>query len=151
MRSMLHTGASILLKVSYEDGAEKTIGFARNFSYAVVQGQKLTYTVDSVIAAEIAQGASPSFVKGSLTVYLPKGTTPESIGLVPYRTDETGNNIAATSKFIHFHLYDRATLNKIFSCEYCKVGSYTVAVSARGVAEVSLQFDGLLGTPGVTI
>ena len=151
MISMLHTGASLLLKVAYESGAEKTIGFARSFTYTVNQGQKMTYVVDTPVPVEIAQGAAPSFVKGSLTCYLPKGTTPESVGLVPYRQSAAGDNVAVLSRYLHFRIYDRKTLNLVFECGYCKVGSYTVTVSAKGIAEVSLQFDGMLGTPGITI
>ena len=151
MRSLLHTGASLLLKVAYEDGTEKSIGFARNLTYSVSNGQKSTYVVDQATPAEIAQGAAPSFVKGSLTVYLPKGTTPESLGLVPYRVDENGDNIAVLSRYLHLRIYDRLTLNQVFSCEFCKFGNYTVGIQARGVVEVNLQFDGQLGTPGLTL
>ena len=73
MKSLLHTGASLLLKVAYDTGASKTIGFARNLNFSVSQGQKVTYVVDSIIPAEIAQGAAPSFVKGSLNVFFPEG------------------------------------------------------------------------------
>lgn len=151
MKSLLHTGASLALKVAYEDGKEKLIGFARNFSYSVSQGQKVTYTVDSPLPQEIAQGAAPSFVKGQLTVFLPKGTTPESVGLVPYRVDAAGTPIGQLSKHIHFRIYDRLTGNKVFMAEYCKVSNYSVVIQARGIVEVSLQFDGVLSTPGLTI
>ena len=151
MKSALHTAASLLLKVAYEDGSEKLIGFARAFTYSVSQGQKVTYTVDSSTPVEIAQGAAPSFVKGSLTVFLPKGTTPESSGLVPYRVDTDDSNIAVLSKYLHFRIYDRSTLNLVFAAEFCKVGTYSAAIQARGVVEMSLQFDGIMGTPGLAI
>jgi hypothetical protein len=151
MKSLLHTGASLALRVAYEDGTEKMIGFARNFSYTVTQGQKLTYTVDSPLPQEIAQGASPMVVKGSITLYLPKGTTPESVGLVPYRTDAQGRIINVLSKHLHFRIYDRFTQNLVFTAEYCKVANYTVSIQTRGIAEVSLTFDGILSTPGLTL
>jgi len=151
MKSLLHTGASLLLKVGYDDGTSKTIGYARNFTSTVSQGQKQTFVVDSPIPAEIAQGAAPQFVKGSLTVYLPKGTTPESLGLVSYRIDTDGSYIATQSKYLSFQILDRATLNLVYACEYCKVGTYTISVPARGIVQVDLQFDGLQMTPGLTL
>lgn len=151
MKSLLHTGASLAFRVAYEDGTEKTIGFAKGLTYSVSQGQKVTYTVDSPLPQEIAQGASPSFVKGSVTLYLPKGTTPESVGLVPYRVDAGGAPIGQLSKIMHFRIYDRLTGNRVLAAEYCKVGMYTVSVVIRGIVEVSLQFDGILSTPGLTV
>lgn len=151
MRSMLHTGASLLLKVKYENGTSKVIGFASNFNYSVTQGQKTTYVVDSPFPAEIAQSAAPSQVRGSLSLYLPKGTTPESVGLVPLRTDANGNNMIATSKYLFFEIYDRATMNLVMSCDYCKVGSYSVGITARGIVQVNLTFEGVYVTPGLTI
>ncbi len=151
MKSLLHTGASLALKVAYEDGGEKLIGFAKGLTYSVSQGQKVTYTVDSPLPQEIAQGAAPSFVKGALTLYLPKGTTPESVGLVPYRVDLGGNPIGQLSRIMHFRVYDRLTGNRIMACEYCKVSTYTVSAVIRGIVEVSLQFDGVLLTPGLSL
>jgi hypothetical protein len=151
MKSLLHTGASLLLKVGYEDGSEKTIGFARNLNFSVSNGQKVTYVVDQATPAEIAQGAAPSFVKGSLNIYLPKGTNPEAMGLVAYRHDAEGNQIAVLSKHLHFKIYDRATLNLIFTAEYCKVSTWSFVAQARGIVEIQLQFDGVYLTPGLSI
>jgi hypothetical protein len=149
--SLLHTGASLLLKIQYETGQNKTIGYARNLSYTVTQGSKMTFVVDSPIAAEIAQGATPQMVKGSITTYLPKGSTPETLGLVPFRIANDGTYISALSKYMSFQVYDRKTLNIVMALEFCKVSSYTVTAAARGVVEVNLQFDGILATPGLTI
>lgn len=151
MKSLIHTAASLALRVAYQDGTEKMIGFCRSFNYSVSQGQKLTYVVDSPQPAEISQGAGPQGVKGSLVLYLPKGTTPESSGLVSYRVDTNGSQIAPLSKYIHFRIYDRQTGNLVFACEFCKVSTYSVSIVARGVVEVQMQFDGLLGTPGLTL
>ncbi len=90
-------------------------------------------------------------VKGSITVYLPKGTTPESIGLVSYRTAPSGDMMGTTSRDMHFRVYDRQTGNRVFAAEYCKVSMYTIAVQARGITEVTMQFDGTLMTPGLTL
>ena len=147
----LHTGASLLLKIHYPDsGLEHVIGFARNLSYSVNQGQKLIYVVDSPFPVEVAQGASPSAVRGSLTTYLPKGLTPEAAGLVPYRyQDEV--NLAAASRYIHIRVYDRLANTLVFSCDYCKIGSYTVNIPARGIVEVSFSFEGMFLTPGQSL
>jgi len=150
MKSLLHTGASLALRVAYEDGKEKLLGFCTNFSYAVANGQKVTYTVDSPQPQEIAQGAAPSFVKGSLTLFLPKGTTPESVGLAPYRQEIDGTPMVVT-KYIHFRIYDRFTQQLVFSCDNCKVGSYNVVIQARGIVQVSMQFDGITSSAGLTL
>jgi hypothetical protein len=151
MKSLLHTAASLLLKVRYEDGNSKVIGYASSFSYTVTQGQKAIYTVDSPLPAEIAQSAGPSQVRGNLTIYLPKGTTPESLGLVPMRQGGAGENLMAASKYLAFDIYDRDTSNLVVSCEYCKVGSYSLNIAAKGIVQVNLNFDGILVTPGLTI
>ena len=152
MRSLIQTGASLLLKVHYPStGKEKVIGFARGLTYSVSQGQKSIHVVDTPFPAEIAQGAAPSFVKGGLTCYLPSGSTPESAGLVPYRTNEDGAINMAGSKYLNFRIYDRLSNQLVMSCDYCKVSSYSVSIVARGIVECSLQFDGILLTPGQTI
>lgn len=151
MKSMLHTGASLLLKVKYENGSSKVVGYATGFTYSVTQGQKAIYTVDSPLPAEIAQSAGPSQVRGSLILFLPKGTTPESEGLVAYRTDLAGNNTMGASGYMTFELYDRATMNLVTALEYCKVGNYTVSMQARGIVQVNLSFEGIMATPGLTL
>ena len=149
--SLIHTGASLLVKVAYDGGSEKVIGFANNLTYTVTQGQKSIFVVDSPFPAEIAQSAGPSFVKGSLTLYLPKGATMESVGLVPYRTDQQGANVAAKSKYFDIKVYDRLTNSPVMSCKYCKVGQYTVNIPARGIVSVTLTFDGMLLEPGTAL
>jgi hypothetical protein len=148
MTSLLHTGTTLLLKIEYTNGAEKVIGFAKSLSYTVSQGQKTTYGVDSPFPVEIAQGAAPSSVRGSLVTYLPKGSSPESMGLVPYRHDVQGSPINAGSRYMALKVYDRATGKIVFICEFCKVGSYSVNVMARGVVECAFQFEGMFVTPG---
>lgn len=151
MRSILNTGANLLLKVQYpHSGDEKVIGFAKAFSYTVSQGQKTTYTVDSPFPIEIAQGSAASMVRGNLVIYLPKGNTLESVGLVPYRVNEGGTNIAATSRYLHFKIYDRSSNYLVFSCNYCKVSTYSINVIARGVVECNITFDGMYAMPGQT-
>jgi hypothetical protein len=151
MRSIALTSASLLLKVAYEDGKEKVIGFAKGLSVAVSQGHKNTFVVDSPFPAEMAQGTQPMIVKGSLTTYLPKGSTPESSGLVPYRLSLRNDENASTSKFMHLRVYDRTTDTLVFSADYCKVTSYNINMMARGIVEVQFQFDGMYLTPGNTV
>lgn len=150
MKSKIFTGAGLLLKVAYENGSEKIIGFAKALNVSVVQGHKNTYVVDSPLPAEMAQGTQPMVVKGSLITYLPKGSTPESSGLVPYRLDGYGEEQASLSSSMHIRIYDRATNTLVFSADYCKVTSYNINIVARGVVEVNFQFDGMHLTPGNT-
>ena len=149
--SLIQTGASLLVKIGYDQNNEKVIGFATNLTYTVTQGQKSIFTVDSPFPAEIAQSAGPSFVKGSMTLFMPKGATMESAGLVPYRTDQGGENIAATSKYFDIKIYDRKTNQIVMTCKYCKVGQYTVNIPARGIVSISLAFDGMLLEPGAAL
>lgn len=149
MKSLLHTAASLLLKVKYDgDSKENVIGFCTDFNYTVTQGQKLIYTVDMVTPVEIAQGAGPSQVRGSMTLFLPKGVTLEAAGLVPYRQDERGNDSMALSKTLTFKIYDRSSSALVASIENCKVGQYSVSITARGIVRCQLTFDGTAVTPG---
>jgi hypothetical protein len=148
MRSLLQTSASLLLKVKYDNGQSKVVGFARGFSVQVNNGQAVKFVVDSPFPAEIAQGTAPSQVRGSLELFLPKNTSMESVGLVPYRTDVNGDNVALASRYLSFEIYDRLTNSLIFSCDYCKVGNYSISSQAKGVTLVSMQFDGILMSPG---
>lgn len=151
MKSQLHTGASLALRIKYETGEMKVIGFATNFSYTVSNGQKATFVVDSPLPAEIAQSAAGSMVRGSMTLFLPKGTTPESAGLVPFRTNLAGDNVMAASRYCTWEIFDRFTQAMVLSTEYCKVGTYSVSVAARGVVQMNLTFEGILATPGSSI
>lgn len=152
MRSFVHTAPSLILKVSHDQGAsEKIIGYATDLSYNVIQGQKLNFGVDSAFPQEIAQGSAQSFVRGTLTVFLPKGTTMEAAGLVPYRQDELGDSAAARSKYMGIRLYDRDTTQLVVSLDYVKIGSYSVTVASRQVVRVSLSFDAIYATPGPSV
>jgi hypothetical protein len=148
MKSLLQTGASLLLKVQYEDGEEKIIGFCSDLSYTVTQGQKLIYTVDQVTPVEIAQGAGPSQVSGTMNLYLPKGVTMESAGLVPARHDRKGLPAMGLSKAMKVKIYDRSSSALIVALEGVKVGQYTVSVPSRGIVKIQLSFNGMAATPG---
>lgn len=147
MISQLYTAPSMSLKVMADGGAEKTIGYCNGFSYTTVNGQKMTFTVDSPLPAEISQGGAQSYVRGQMDIYLPKGTTPEKLGLVAYRTDDANQLYMVASKYLNIRLYDRATTARILSIDHCKFGSYTMTVGARQVVRVSMQFEGVFVTP----
>jgi hypothetical protein len=148
MKSLLQTGASLVLKVQYEGGDEKVIGFCSDLTYTVSQGQKMIYTVDQVTPVEIAQGAGPSQVSGSMNLYLPKGVTMEAVGLVPFRHDQKGANAMALSKPLKIKIYDRLSSALVVALEGVKIGQYTVSVPSRGIVRVQLTFNGSGATPG---
>lgn len=152
-QSVLRTGPNLVLKVKYEGGeSEKTIGYAQNLNFNVVQGQKSIFTVDSVIPQEIAQGAAPSFVRGTATLFMPKGSDPVRAGLVPpvYDLDYVGDSpVHVTSKYFHWRIYDRYTNDLAFGVDYVKVNSWSVTASARQVVRVSITFEGQYFVSGV--
>lgn len=148
MISRVVTGPSLLIKIRPEDGFEETIGFASDLQISVLQGQKEIYAVDSPFPFEVAQSAGPSLVKGTLVLYLLKGTTLENLGLVSNRHNSVKEPIAATSKYIDLNIYDRTSAELIYGIKDCKVGSYTISVTTRNVLRCSLTFSGILLEPG---
>lgn len=90
MKSIIRTGAKLLLKI--DDGSgERPIGFCTSISYGVSQGTKTILTVDSPFPVEIASAAGASQVRGTMTIFLLQNMTPESAGLVPFRTSGTAS------------------------------------------------------------
>lgn len=149
IKSILHTGPSLQVKVFYPaDGTEKTIGFATGLTFTVTQGQKAIYVVDSPFPAETSQAAGPSAVRGSMTMFLPKGSTPESAGLVPYRTDATGQINMAATKYLCFRIYDRVTSSLVLSLDYVKVSQYSMGIRAKTHVTCQIEFEGSYATPG---
>jgi hypothetical protein len=148
-QSVLQTGPSLLVKIFYvADNTEKLIGFASGLNFQVTQGQKPIFVVDSPFPAEIAQAAAPSMVRGSMTLFLPKGSSPEAAGLVAYRTDSMGDIYNAASKYLHLRIYDRVSTALIYSMDYTKVSGYSVNIRTRSHVQVQLQFESLYCTPG---
>lgn len=148
--SLLNTAPSLIVKIAYEgDGKERIIGYASNLSMRVSQGQREIFVVDSPFPAEIAQAAGQSMVRGSMSIFLPKGQTPESLGLVPQRILNHDPNYAAMAASKHFHLriYDRLSTQLMFSIDFCKVGEYSVNIQARQVVRCELSFSGMYLTP----
>jgi hypothetical protein len=149
-KSSLHAGPTLTLKIVYDDGTEKTIGYADSFQYTVMQGQREIFVVDSPFPAEIAQGATPSMVRGSISIYMPKGTSPESMGLVPYRQDENRRSVMTRSRYFTWRIYDRATGQRVVDIERCKVGSYSVSIASHTLVKVALSFSGTYVTPATS-
>lgn len=147
MISILATGPAYLVKIQYADGTEVSIGFARGLNYSVFQGQKMIFVVDNPFPVEIAQGAAPSYVRATLNIYMPKGATPETLGLVSYRQDTDGTMLMVGSRYFNLRVYDRSTTQRVFSMDYCKVGSYTVNLEAKQVVQCALNIEGFMMTP----
>lgn len=150
-----------MLKVVQPSG-EKIVGYATGITYTVSNGQKATFTVDNPFPAEISHAAGPSYVRGSVTVFMLKGMTLEKAGLVPWRTSgmasskDTAPNPGspdnfvhlAHSTYIHWRLYDRSTGELFMGIDFVKVGQYTVSVQSKAVVRCELQFEGKYAVPG---
>lgn len=147
MQSLLRTGANLMLKVSYETGGEeKTIGFVQAISFNVIQGQKPIITVDSPFPQEFAQGAAPSMVSGSATLYVPKGSDPIRAGLVAPTFDAfsgTNTPLGPAVQMFNWRLYDRLTGEMAFAVNSVKVGSWSMNVAAKSLMMCSISFEGL--------
>lgn len=145
MKAKIRTGAGLILKVSYgTTGDERTVGIATGISFNVIQGQKAIFTVDSPFAQEIAQGASPSMVTGSMSVYLLNASDPLREGLVTptYNLLEGDRPLQQSSISMILRLYDRYTGDLAYCIKGVKVGSWNSTVQARGMVMANLSFEG---------
>ena len=147
MRSILQTGPSMVVKIKQEDGEEKTIGFADAINFSPTTGLKPIHVVDSPFPAEIATAAGASMVSGNMSLYLPKGTSMESLGLVPYRRKGEETWLGA-SKYLSIRVYDRSTEKIVYSMDFCKFSGYTVGIAARSVVKITAQFTGMFAVAG---
>lgn len=139
-----HTGPSLEVRIRYEDGNEKVIAFASNLQFTVNLGQKPIFVVDSPFPAEIANGAGPSMIQGTMTLYLPKGMTMESTGLVPRSLTGDGEDIiAATASYAHVLVYDRTSDDVVIGVQNFKVGAYSFNMAVRSHIIINLQFSGM--------
>lgn len=142
--SPIYTAPSLVVKVQYPDSnAEITVGYAISLQYTSSQGQRAIYTVDNPFPVELAQSAAASLVRGVMVMYMPRGATPEKLGLVPYRINNKGENAIAATKYIHLRLYDRLTQRPVVNLEFCKINGYTTVIAARQVVRVELTFEAL--------
>jgi len=152
-QSILYTAPNLALKIRYEKtGVEKLIGYATGFSMSVTTGQKPLYTVDSPVISELALGAAPMAVSGSVTLYLPKGSDPVRSGLVPpvVERQDTTQVANARSRSSHWRLYDRLTQELVFGVDFCKVTGYSISLQSKGVVQVQVQFTGITPLEGQT-
>lgn len=142
---IIRTGPTLKLKVSYEqaDVPEKTIGYAANFQFSVSQGQKPIFTVDSPYPAELAQGATPQLIQGTMTIYLLKGMDPVKVGLVPPPNSAIDNMpVHAYSTMLNWRIYDRLSGELAWAINDVKVSQWSVNVTAKQVVTAQLQFQG---------
>lgn len=148
MISKIISGPSLRIKIKPEGEFEQLIGYATDLQINVDQGQKAIFAVDSPFPFEIAQGASPSMVRGQMSIYILKGTNLESMGLVSYRTDDGRETISPTSKYVDLNIYDRASNTLIYGIKMCKFSGYTISASTRNVVRCVVRFDGIIIEPG---
>jgi hypothetical protein len=147
MQSLIHTGATVIVKIARKSQAEQTIGYATSVQYSVTQGQKSIFCVDSPFPYQISQGAGPSIVRGQISIYMMKGCTPEQLGLVSYRQDAAGNIFMANSEYVSLRIYDRSTGQLLMGLESMKVSDYTVMVRARSIVQCIMNFEGMFANP----
>lgn len=151
-QSTLRTGPNLVLKVSYADSPEKTVGYAQSINFSVSQGQKAIYTVDSPFIQELAQGAAPSMVSGSVTLFMPKGSDPVRAGLAVPTVDfnATDDPLMVTSRYLNWRFYDRYTSELAFAVNFVKVSNWSTSISAKAVVQVNLNFEGLFYETGIS-
>lgn len=149
--SVLHTAASLLIKIQYPNGEEAGLGIVDSFNFTQNQGQKLQFCVDSPMPYAVDQGAAPSSIHGTLSCYLPKGTHLEAMGLVPYRHTVNGTIYQGISKTFNIRLYDRDSLRMIYSLDNCKVSAYSIGFATKNFVKCSLTFEGTWTTPGLPL
>lgn len=160
-QSYLRTGPNLLLKVSYEksDITEKIIGYAQNLSFSQALGQKPIFTVDSPFIQELAQAAAPTSIRGTVTLFMPKGSDPVRAGLVTPATDIAGSfgngekddlPLHSVSRSLNWRFYDRYTQELAFAINKVKVSQWSATITAKQVVRVSLQFEGTFFESGVS-
>lgn len=149
MISTLATGAGYQVKIAIDNSnEERTIGFATKLNYTVTNGTKTSFGVDSPFPQEIGQGAAPSFVRGTMNLYMPRGMTLESLNMSPHRQDGEGAPVGPFVKYMHIRIYDRLSRALVLSLDFCKISQYTVDITAKSVVSAALSFEGMLASPG---
>jgi hypothetical protein len=166
-QSVLRTGANLVVKVAYTGSkVEKTIGYATAINYIVNNGLKIIHVVDTPFPQELAYGAAGMTVTGTLSLVLPKGTTLERAGLVPYRTaggasekdgitenygsgDVVDTVYIGGGQYMHLRVYDRASGEMVMGCDYCKVQNYQISIQSKSVVHANISFVGKFLVPGI--
>jgi hypothetical protein len=128
------------------------IGYCTAFTYRSSQGQKMTFGVDSPFPQEIAQGASPSFVEGTMELIRPKGGNPESWNFMTPRLSTDGKvedgNLTSTAlgsaKYSVLEVYDRASDTLMIKIGYVMFGTQSWAVGVKDVMKGTVSFQGIM-------
>ncbi len=149
MISQLSTGPSLQVKIAFDgSNEERTVGFATKLSYSVNNGQKMIFTVDSPFPAEISHGAAQSYVRGQMSLFMPRGQTLEDLNMTPHRHDEQGQPVGPYTKYFSIRVYDRLTQTLLLSLDFCKISGYSVDITAKSVVTAMVNFEGMLASPG---
>jgi hypothetical protein len=149
MKAITAKGFDYIVKIKIEGtNEERTIGIVNKLTYTVVNGQKSIFVVDSPFPAEIAHAAAPSFVRGTINVWMPRGLTLESLNLSPFRHDEQGYAVGPYAKYFSLRVYDRLSRGIVLSLDWCKISQYTVDITANSLVQASISFEGMLASQG---
>jgi hypothetical protein len=127
-------------------------GYVTSIVYRVTQGQKEIFGVDSPMPQEIAQGAGPVIVQGSITVLRPKGASPEAWGIMTSRSGNNGvidtgdrnSSVAGAGAYSVVEILDRETDNLLIRITYVMFGIQEWRVQARQVMTGSIGFTGVI-------
>ena len=156
--SALQNGPELRLFIN-----ERLIGYATGLRYTVTQGQKPIYGVDSPVPQEIAQGAGPSILDGSITVYRPKDSSPEKSAIMTPRTsrlgisedgklggflpngkEAPGSFALGSGRYSTIRIEDRLTGKTIMQAYYVMFGSQSWTIGERQVVQGVLTFQGIV-------
>lgn len=142
-KSAIQVAPNLMVKILPHEGSEKIIGFVQSLSFGVSQGQKPIFSVDNPFPETIDQAAAPTLVTGSMSLYLPKGVTLESAGLVAPRKFTSGNTSMGQSRFFDMSVYDRLQNQLLYKIIQCKISNYSIVIQARSVVMVSVTFQAI--------
>jgi len=155
--SKIHNAPELKLYIN-----NQLAGYANDFRYSVVQGQKAFYGVDSPFPQEIAQGAAPSLVEGTMTVFRPKNGSPEAWGFMTPRAskygseedlvtggfkangmENPGSTALGSGKYSIIRLEDRKTSKVVANIYFVMFSAQSWSVGARGIMMGTLSFQGM--------
>jgi len=124
------------------------IGYVSNFTWNQSQGQKKTFVVDSPFPAEIAQGAAPSMVTGSMTVFKLNNTSLEEAGMIGERTPK-GSPITATThlgaaRYSVMEIVDRQTKATVVKFNQVMFASQAWRIMSKDVVTGVVSFEAML-------
>lgn len=128
-------------------------GYISDFNYTVNQGQKLTYGVDSPFPVEVAQGGTASSVSGSMAVWRPVGTSPETWGLLSARSGDSvasavtdsgtpQGSMLGTAQYSTIEILDRQSETILVTIIDVMFSSQSWSVAQRGLMRGTVEFQG---------